>query len=120
MPAIVVSTWTNARGWIRVPVSVCGVWRGDFVLSTIASASSVSSGTASALDGFECLSGLNRREYVLRGLAIAGHLLPDLTVRVGLAATLVRVDGTLGLTFLNQFRSVHFDVFESTLTLELP
>jgi hypothetical protein len=119
MASIVVSTWLNRRGWIMIPVTVCGWWRGDFVLNTIAT-SSVSAGTATALDALQCLTRSAGGSHLLRGLTIGEARLPDLPVRVSPAATLTHVEGMLGLDFLRQFTSLRFDVPAGTLTLVLP
>jgi hypothetical protein len=120
MTSITVTTWLNERGWIMVPVTVCGVWGGNFVLSTIATTSTLSAGTASALDAFQCLSEADQGGLMLRGLTIGQQRLPDLPMRVSPAATISRVEGLLGLNFLRQFASVCFDVAGNTLTLDLP
>ncbi len=44
--------------------------------------------------------------FVLRDLRISGQPVADLTVRVGAAATLLRVDGILGFDFFLQFSAV--------------
>jgi hypothetical protein len=103
-----------------VPVTVCGIWHGHFVLSTIATTSAVSAGTASALDAFHCLSRHDQAGLVLRGLVVGQHRLPDLSVRVSPAATMTGVEGILGLDFLRQFTTIRFDVADGRLTLELP
>jgi hypothetical protein len=120
MPEITVVTHVHPRGWIMVPVSICGVWRGEFMLNTFTPISAVSAGTATVLEAFRCLSAPTGRELVLEGLAIGGIGLPNLAVRVSRAATMLDVEGMLGLNFLNQFTHLHYDAAERTLRLEWP
>jgi hypothetical protein len=54
MPTVSVQTHTHPNGWIMVPVSVCGVWHGEFMLTTFTPVSSVSPSTATMLEAFQC------------------------------------------------------------------
>jgi hypothetical protein len=101
-----------------IPVLICGVWRGEFLLNTFTPISSVSASTATILEAFQCFGSHADRGYLLQGLTIGGERLPDLRVRVSRAATLLDVDGMLGLNFLQQFATVRFDVDGGMLTLE--
>jgi hypothetical protein len=119
MATISTTVWFHPRGWLMVPVTVCGVWNGDFILNTFRPRSTVSAMTATVLNGFACMGHQGGRDYVLRGLMIGGGRLPDLEAQVSAAATLLGVEGMLGLNFLRQFARVEFDVDERVLTLEL-
>jgi hypothetical protein len=118
MARISVTTHNHPRGWIMVPVSICGVWRGHFMLNTFTPISGVSERTASVLEAFQCLGSVTGREHELRGLVIGGERLPNLVVRVSRAATILGVEGMLGLNFLNQFARIGYDAAERVLTLE--
>jgi hypothetical protein len=119
MAAISTSLWFHPRGWVMVPVTVCGIWNGNFILNTFRPRSTVSAMTATVLNGFECIGHQSGRDYVLRGLMIGGERLPELDAQVSAATTLLGVEGMLGLNFFRQFSSVHLDVDQRTLTLEL-
>ncbi len=56
----------------------------------------------------------------LSDLRIDGHPVPDLDVRVGLAASVIGVDGILGFDFFGSFAGIYMDTttFEVTLTRE--
>jgi hypothetical protein len=58
-----------------------------------------------------------RETYLLREASIEGQLLPQIEIYLGNRATLVGVDGILGLTFLRSFRHVALDVPTLQLTL---
>lgn len=120
MPLISIQTRKHPRGWIVIPVSACNIWRGEFVLNTFRPVSLISSDTATILDGFQCLNAFGESRYLVDGLTIGGHPMSDLAVRISPAAGLVQVEGMLGLDFINRFRSIHFDVVDGRLTLELP
>ena len=55
--------------------------------------------------------------YRLGGLSIEGQLIPDLNVVVSNRATMLGIDGMLGLNFLALFSDVHFSVDEMRVTL---
>jgi hypothetical protein len=118
MPDITVVTHVHPREWIMVPVSICGVWRGEVMFNTFTPISAVSAGTAAVLEAFRCFGTPTGRELVLEGLAIGGVRLPSLAVRVSRAATMLDVEGMLGLNFLNQYSHLHHDAAERTLRLE--
>lgn len=119
MPAISIQTQIHPKGWIMVPVSVCGVWYGHFMLNTFTPISSVSRATATTLEAFQCLRPRTNQGHVLSGLTIGDERFADLPVRVSRAATMLDVEGMLGLDFLRRFASIHFDLIERTLILEL-
>ena len=87
MVSVSVSTLDHARGWIMVPVSICGIWRGHFLLNTLTPVSSVSRQTATILEAFQCFRPLADRRYLLTGLTIGDQRLPALEVRVSRAAS---------------------------------
>jgi hypothetical protein len=120
MPTVSVQTHTHPNGWIMVPISVCGVWHGEFLLNTFTPVSSVSPTTTTMLEAFRCLGSHADQRHRLQGLIVGDVRLPDLPVRVSRAAALLDIEGMLGLNFLRQFTTVRFDVPSGTLTLELP
>jgi hypothetical protein len=56
--------------------------------------------------------------YLLQNLRVQGQSLPDLQVLVSPRATRLGLDGILGLTFLNLFGQICFDVDSMELTLK--
>ncbi len=54
---------------------------------------------------------------MLRDLRIVGQPVPDVAVRVGAAANLLRVDGILGFDFFGRFRHIGFDTQTRRMTL---
>lgn len=120
MPAIAVRTLAHPRGWILIPVTVCGIWHGHFMLNTFTPISSVSASTATMLEALQCFTPQASHGHLLRTLTIGGVPLPELPVRISRAATLLDVEGMLGLDFLRQFTAIRFDVPAGTLTLDLP
>jgi hypothetical protein len=103
-----------------VPVSICGMWRGEFMLNTFTPISSVSASTATMLEAVQCLSERADQGHILQGLTVGSTRLPDLRVRVSRAATLLELEGMLGLDFFNQFAGVHYHRAERRLVLDLP
>ncbi len=118
--SVSVRTEDHPNGWVMVPVTVCGLWQGHFLLNTFTPVSSVSRPTASILEAFQCFSLQTDQRYLLQGLTVGGERLTDLEVRISRAATLLGVEGMLGLDFLRRFTRVQFDVAERRLTLTLP
>jgi hypothetical protein len=55
--------------------------------------------------------------YRVSGAQIQGQVLPDLDVHVSYRATLIGIDGILGLDFLRNFRHIALDVPRLQLTL---
>jgi hypothetical protein len=65
-------------------------------------------------------SGAGGRRLWLRGLRIAGHPVPDMEVRVSQLAVQLRVDGILGLNFLDHFAAIRYEIATRRVTLTNP
>lgn len=89
----------------------------DFVLHTGHLRSSINRATYAALSGLDLLRPVTNRLATIEQLSAQSQSLPNLDVRLGLAATTLHIEGILGLDFLEQFGEVRFNFTTLELTL---
>lgn len=108
----------SQRGWLFVPLSVGQ----DYVLEMLPNPFSPrSSLSRRAMEDIAVRSLTSpATASVLHDLRILGQPVPDVHVRVGAAANLLRVDGILGFDFFGQFERIIFDPPTRQLTLIRP
>lgn len=107
----------DPRGWLIVPLYVGPLWKVNFVLHTGHLRSSINRATYAALSGLDLLRPITNRSAMIEQLSAEGQPLPNLNVRLGLAATTLGIEGILGLDFLEQFEEVRFNFAALELTL---
>jgi hypothetical protein len=115
---LVVQTILHAtKWWLIVPITIGGQITIEMVLDTGSPLSAISERLRNTLLSAGLLESITPRTYLLRSLTIQGQVIPDLRVRLSRRVTSVGADGILGLDFLAQFSTVHFDVATLRLTL---
>jgi hypothetical protein len=119
--SLVVQTALHAtKWWLIVPVEIGGLITIEMVLDTGSPLSAISERLRNTLASTGLLEAITPHAYFLRNLTIQGQVIPDLRVRVSRRVTRVGADGILGLDFLAQFSTVHFDIATLRLTLTYP
>ena len=113
----------HPRGfWLSVILQVAGSDDLQLVIDTGSPVSSLSEGVLSALlaDGLLTPTGESYAAspiYRLSRLSVEGQAFPDTDVHRGNRATLLRIDGVLGLDFLYKFGRISFETDKMRLTL---
>jgi hypothetical protein len=120
MVSFTVQTSQHAQyGWVLLPVEIGGIIILQMVLNTGLPFSGITPQAGQQLVMAELVPPIVARAYLLRGLRIAQHPVPEVSAHVRHRLAQTGVDGFLGLDFLSQFTDVHFNVPSLRLTLTL-
>jgi hypothetical protein len=111
----------HSRGWLLVPVRVPllpgSVWELKLMLNTGRPQSAIDARLGTVLAAAGLIEPLGGAAYRLNRPIVQGQALPPLVLRVSAGPSLLRLDGMLGLDFLDQFAGMHLDMRSLRLTL---
>lgn len=109
---------TNEERRRAVPLTVGPDVYLEMLFEPTMARSSISPRVLSDLQGRGMVPSNDGSHFRLRDLRIVGHSVPDVDVRLGLAAAVLGVDGILGLDFFKLFAGIYVDMrtFDVTIT----